>query len=248
MRPKPVYQMRDDLEMMVSEQDGIRSLHLGGSMVQSAMRIADPNALELVYTQCMMGFLLFHPKPEHVLMVGLGGGSLAKFVYHHLPATRVTVIEPYRQVVMAAYQYFQVPQDDARFSIIEAEGAKYLAGNTVAVDIIMVDGFDDGYQVQSLCSEDFYHETRRVLNKNGILVANLLSSDRQLKTLLQRIENSYDGQLIAMLAEVRGNLIVFAFNNNPGKWSWRSLRRHAQKLESQYPLPFGEFVSKLQKT
>lgn len=68
----------DDFELMLSEQDGVRSLHLGGSMVQSAMRIAAPNELELVYTQCMMGFLLFHPKPGHVLMIGLGGGSLAQ--------------------------------------------------------------------------------------------------------------------------------------------------------------------------
>lgn len=148
---------------------------------------------------------------------------------------------------MAAQQYFHVPQDNARFTIVEAEGAQYIAGNAVAADIVMVDGFDDDYQVQSLCSQDFYDRTQQVLNKNGILVVNLLSRDRQLKTLLQRIESSFNGHVIAMMAEIRGNLIVFAFRNNPGKLSWKSIHKHAQELETAYPLPFREFVAKLRK-
>lgn len=244
---RSVSDTNDAPELMISEQDGVRSLHLGGSMVQSAMRIAAPDVLELTYTQCMMGFMLFHPNPGHVLMIGLGGGSLAKFVYHYLPKTRVTVVEPYRQVIMAARQHFYVPQDDARFAVVEAEGARYIAAEAIAADVIMVDGFDDGDQVQSLCSQEFYDRAQQVLSRNGMLVVNLLSRDRQLKTLLKRIENSFDGHIIAMMAEIRGNLIVFAFRNNPGKLSWKSIHKHAQKLEAAYPLPFREFVAKLRK-
>lgn len=248
MTMRPVRDTYNAPELMISEQDGVRSLHLGGSMVQSAMRIAAPNALELVYTQCMMGFMLFHPNPGHVLMIGLGGGSLAKFVYHYLPQTRVTVVEPYRQVIMAAREYFHVPQDDARFAVVETDGADYIVSEAAAAaDIIMVDGFDDGDQVQSLCSQDFYDHAQQALNRNGMLVVNLLSRDHQLKTLLRRIENSFDGHIIAMMAEIRGNLIVFAFRNNPGKLSWKSIHKHAQKLETTYPLPFREFVAKLRK-
>jgi spermidine synthase len=244
---RPVNDINDAPELMISEQDGVRSLHLGGSMVQSAMRLSAPNVLELAYTQCMMGFMLFHSNPGHVLMVGLGGGSLAKFVYHYLPETRVTVVEPYRQVIMAARQYFHVPQDDARFAVVEADGADYIAAEAIAADVIMVDGFDGGDQVQSLCSQDFYDQVYRLLNRNGMLVVNLLSRDSQLKTLLQRIENSFDGHVIAMMAEIRGNLIVFAFRNNPGKLSWKSIQKHAKKLEAVYPLPFCEFVARLRK-
>jgi len=234
-------------ELAISEQDGVRLMHLGGSMVQSAMRLAAPNELELIYTQCMMGFMLFHPNPEHVMMIGLGGGSLVKFVYHYLPESRITVVEPYRQVIMAAQQYFHVPQSDKRLTIVEADGAQYINTDNISADIVMVDGFDDDYQVQSLCSQDFYNRTKQILSRNGMLVANLLSRDKQLKTLLQRIETSFDGHIIAMMAEIRGNLIVFAFRSNPGKWSWKSIRKHAQKLETHYPLPFCSFVKKLQK-
>ena len=58
----------------VSEKFGVRSLHIGSDTIQSSMRLARPNDLELSYTRSMMGFLLFNERPARVLLVGLGGG------------------------------------------------------------------------------------------------------------------------------------------------------------------------------
>ena len=68
----------------VSDARGVRTLHVGGEAIQSAMRLDDPFALALDYTRCMMAFLLFHPEPREALMIGLGGGSLAKFFHRRL--------------------------------------------------------------------------------------------------------------------------------------------------------------------
>ena len=84
--------VKRDVTVEVSEKDGIRSLHLGSDTVQSSMKVDDPYELVLSYTRAMMAFLLFHPRPEHVVMIGLGGGSMAKFVHRHLKTTRTTVI------------------------------------------------------------------------------------------------------------------------------------------------------------
>ena len=43
----------------VSDAGGVRSLHIGGVAVQSAMRIDAPDALHLDYTRCMLACLLF---------------------------------------------------------------------------------------------------------------------------------------------------------------------------------------------
>ena len=51
-------------DLVVSEERGVRHLHVGGEAIQSAMRMDDPFALELDYTRCMMAFLLFHPQPR----------------------------------------------------------------------------------------------------------------------------------------------------------------------------------------
>lgn len=236
-----------DVDVVISEQEGVRSLHLGGSMIQSAMRIAAPNELELVYTQCMMGFLLFHPVSAHILMVGLGGGSLAKFVYHQLPETKTTVIEINPQVISAATHYFALPETDERLEVILADGAQYIADHPDSTDILIVDGFDDGLQIQSLCSQDFYDHARQVLCKDGMLVVNLLSRDKNLDTYIQRISDSFHGHIVAMMSDMRGNLIVFAFKHSPGKVAWKVLKTRAQKLEATYGLPFTDMVSKLRK-
>ena len=238
---------RSEVDIVIGEQDGVRSLHLGGSMIQSAMRIDAPNELELVYTQCMMAFLLFHPAPSHILMIGLGGGSLAKFVYHKMPQTKTTVIEINQQIITTACNYFSIPDEDDRFEIIQADGGEFVANNLFSTDIVMVDGFDDGCQVSALCSQDFYHQARKILSKEGILVVNLLSRDKSLNTYLQRIRDSFQGHVIAMLSEVRGNLIVFAFKHSPGKVAWKVLKTRAKKLEEMYGLSFSDFVSKFRK-
>ena len=84
----------------VSEKFGVRSLHIGSETIQSSMRIARPYDLELSYTRSMMAFLLFNERPGRVLMIGLGGGSLAKFIYHRLPWVTTEVVEVDRKSVV----------------------------------------------------------------------------------------------------------------------------------------------------
>ncbi|HEU5282814.1 MAG TPA: hypothetical protein VFU53_03290, partial [Burkholderiales bacterium] len=73
-----------DGQVQISEQDGVRYLHLGTDTVQSAMRLSHPDELVLSYTRSMLAFLLFAPDPRRIVNIGLGGGSLAKWIHHHL--------------------------------------------------------------------------------------------------------------------------------------------------------------------
>ena len=231
----------------LSEQNGVRALHLGSSMIQSAMRLTVPNDLELAYTRCMMGFLLFHPGPANILMIGLGGGSLAKFVHHRMPQTKTTVIEINPQIAVTARNYFSLPADDERLQVVIAEGGDYVASHPASADVLMIDGFDDGCQVATLCSQDFYNRARAALNRNGVLVANLLSRDKGRDEYMRRIQHSFDGHVVTLLTEVRGNQIVFALKHSLGKLAWEELRRRAEKLESELALPFSKFIMGLRK-
>ena len=59
--------------------DGLtRSLYFSLRYVQSSMRTRDPISLEFAYTRKMVSFLLFQRQARHILMRGLGGGSLAR--------------------------------------------------------------------------------------------------------------------------------------------------------------------------
>src|SRR3954471_1735939 len=125
----------------VSDERGYRTLHVGGEAIQSTMRISDPFSLALDYTRCMMGFLLFHPQPREALMIGLGGGSLAKFFHRKLRATRVRVIELDPRIVGTARTHFALPPDDERLRIEIGDGAEALSPE--CCDVLMIDAYHD---------------------------------------------------------------------------------------------------------
>jgi spermidine synthase len=221
----------------VSEKDGVRSLHLGSSTVQSAMRIDDPVELVLSYTRSMMGFLLFAPEPARVAMIGLGGGSLAKFIRHHMPTTRITVVESNPRVISAARSFFEVPDDDEYFSVVLGQGEQWTVEEAQDENVLMVDGYDGQRQVGALSTEDFYTQAGQALAPDGVLVVNLWSSDRKFDVYLQRIERCFDF-VVTLPAERRGNIAVLAFRRRPHELRWAKLKIGARELESRYGLNF----------
>src|SRR6185295_11689047 len=114
-------------QVAVSDSRGVRTLHVGGEAIQSAMKIGDPFALALDYTRCMMAFLLMHPEPREALMIGLGGASLPKFFHRHLRKTRVRVVELDARIVAAARTQFALPPDDDRLTVEIGDGAEALS-------------------------------------------------------------------------------------------------------------------------
>ena len=81
----------------VIDDGDLLTLYFNIRLIQSAMRLDSPDALALRYTQTMMSFLLFNPHPDRIVQIGLGGGSLAKFCFHRLPGSHVTVLERRRR-------------------------------------------------------------------------------------------------------------------------------------------------------
>ncbi len=229
----------------VSEQDGVRSLHLGSRTVQSAMRIAAPNDLELAYTRSMMAFLLFHPAPVRFLMIGLGGGSLAKYVYHRMPAARIAAVELNSQVVAAARSYFHLPADDDRLEVVIGEGGEYVAGHPDSADVLMVDGFDGAALAETLITQRFYDDCAAALGERGVLAVNLWGSDKNLDVYVQRIETSFDGLVLRLPSEKHGNVAVFGFKRSPCNPRWDDLRARAKVLEQAYGLEFLKFIEGL---
>jgi spermidine synthase len=249
MKFMPKWRLRKPAEdaktVYVSEKFGVRSLHIGSDTVQSAMRIARPLDLELAYTRSMMACLLFSEDPRDVLMVGLGGGSVAKYVHHHLPRARVRVLELDPQVVAIARQCFLVPQDDHRFEVIIGDGAGYMARTDIAADLIMVDGYDAESHVEELATREFYGHCRERLVPGGMLVVNLWGGDRQFNEVLKRIEAAFPAGNLCLPARKPGNVIAFGFRDPPGPLRWTDLQRRASAIEALYGLEFPLFVEGL---
>jgi spermidine synthase len=235
-----------DQHVYVSERCGVRSLHIGSDTVQSSMRLTRPNDLELSYTRSMMAFRLFVPSPREVLMIGLGGGSLAKFVYHRLSSTRVQIVEINPQVVAIARRSFFVPADEPRFQVITADGAVHVQREEVCADVIAIDGYEADVLVEELASPAFYADCRSSLRKAGVASINLWGGDKLFHTLLQRIKNAFPG-ILCLPAERPGNIVVFGFERKPPPFALAALAQTAAILEAEDGLEYPRFVEGLKK-
>ena len=227
----------------VSDERGYRTLHVGGEAIQSTMRISDPWALALDYTRCMMAFLLFHPEPRQALMIGLGGGSLAKFFHRHFRKTGVRVVELDERVVVAARTHFALPPDDARLRVEIGDGAEALSPE--CCDVLVVDAYHDEIHVPKLATAEFYDAAYLALAEQGVVVVNFMDDDRLLNEYLTRMEAAFGGRVLAMKALYDPNVIAFAIKGFNSSISWDTLRQRAQALESRYDLPFPRYVSRL---
>jgi spermidine synthase len=221
----------------------VRTLHVGGEAIQSSMRLEDPYALALDYTRCMMAFLLFHPEPRKVLMIGLGGGSLAKFFFRNLRKARTKVVELDARVVAAAREHFALPPDGERLSVEVGDGAEALEPE--CCDVLMVDAFQDELHVPRLASREFYDGAFLALAEPGALVVNFMDDDPKFDLTLQRMESAFGGAVVAMPALYDPNILAFALKGVPRRIAWSALRSRAERLESRLALPFMRYVSRL---
>lgn len=251
MKRVPQWRLRrpvdDAATVYVSEKFGVRSLHIGSDTVQSSMRLARPFDLELSYTRSMMAWPLFRDDPQDVLMIGLGGGSLAKFLHRYVPAARTRVIEISPHVVHIARQLFQVPPDDERLSIIVGDAARYLEDTPAPADLLVIDGYDAEAQVEALATRAFYENCSASLRSGGLAVVNLWGGDKAFTTILERMEAVFTGGTLCLPAEKPGNVIAFGFKDAAGPWQWSDLDAAAERLESRFNLEFPKFVSGLRK-
>jgi len=231
----------------VTETHGVRSLHIESETIQSSMRLARPNDLELAYTRTMMAFLLFHGAPRRALLVGLGGGSLVKFIYHRMPETVSEVLEINPDVVTIARRLFQVPAADDRLTLRVCDGGEFVARAGPGYDVILVDGYDGDSLVEELSTHAFFNACLRRLDAGGILVVNLWGSDRKFNEYLGRIERAFPAGTLCLPAEKPGNIVAFAFRDPPGALHWEALTARSRDLEAQYGLEFGRFVSGLRR-
>lgn len=226
---------RGDGHPFVVDIDGQRSLQFDGVTIQSQMAIDDPDALALDYTRSMMGFLLFHPAPRHIAMIGLGGGSLVKYCLATLPETIVTAVEINPEVI-ALRNEFGIPPDGPRLKVLCRDGADYVRDPGDAPDVLIVDGFDAAGMPRQLCSAGFYDHCAAMLADGGTMVVNLWSGDSRYGLYASRIRESFEDRVVVVRAEEDTNRIVFASKNRRFPPTRTQLLERARVLAADHPI------------
>jgi len=237
---------RFDERPYIQEYDGVLALHLNKLSIQSEMRLDAPDELVLGYTRAMMCFMLFLQDPKQIAMIGLGGGSLAKYCYRYLPASKILVLEINAEVT-ALRNEFVIPPDDGRFHVMLADGADYVHNASSHVDVLIVDGFDATGQASQLGTQQFYDHCFAKLNEGGVLAVNLWFCYPSYEKYVARISKSFSGKIVIVDAGGGStNKIILAVKSVDFPPSAATLRQRADSLCKTHPLNYEEKANQIQ--
>jgi len=226
----------DDGVIEVVDLGDTRSLHFGTFPRQSSMSLRTPHTLELTYTEAMMSCLILNPDPERILVVGLGGGSLVKFLLHHYSDCYIDVIEYRQDVVDVAHNFFHVPKDDPRLTIHVGDGysfvqQQYYEGEDT-YDLLLVDAYDHAGMSASIGVQAFFDACAGLLTDKGVMSINLWGSNKPLfeQTMLQ-INQSFAGRSMILPVKDKGNVIGLAMMKTVTLASLKKLKPLVEQQE-----------------
>jgi spermidine synthase len=231
----------------ITEFEGVRSLHLGTSWVQGAMRLARPDAIELEYVQMMMMWMLFVPKPRRIVQLGLGSAALTKFCHARFPSAHVTAVELNPNVIAICREYFGLPPDDARLSVREMDALDFVldAANHGTVDVLQVDLYDEHARGPVLDTPEFYQACADCLTADGVMTANVFGDFANYGRNLEAMEAAFDA--VVWLPEVHdANIVVIAFKHAPSV-DFAVLYERAAGIRRRCNLPAREWVNGLKE-
>lgn len=245
-----IHQAEDDHGPLdvVDESGGLlRSLYFGSPARQSTMFVERPDELALEYTRCMMTALLFmNADPERALMLGLGGGSLVKFVLRWCEQCHVDVAELRPSVVDVAQRFFSLPSEHERLQVHIGDGNAFVQKQPSAPwDLLLLDLHTSDGMSPVVFAEDFLPACRRHTAAGGVLAANLwYGIDRLVeRRVRQLLESCYDQVLYLPVA---GKLNCIALGlPGPGLPSWKELEALAQHWLDRAGLPLPELLQYL---
>jgi spermidine synthase len=200
----------------VSEHDGVRYLHLGTDWVQGAMRIDDPQRLELEYVQRMMAWMLWREPPKlthgRVVQLGLGAGALTRFTRKKL-RMKTVVVENNDSVITACRFLFRLPADDARLQVLCADANEWVrdpAQHGIA-SVLNVDLYDHDAAAPVLDDPGFYAACRDLLAEGGLMTVNLFGREASFERSMAHIAQAFGSDALWWLKPTReGNTIVIA--------------------------------------
>ncbi|KWD53884.1 spermidine synthase [Burkholderia ubonensis] len=237
--------MSDERPFVLETQHAV-SLHFDHFATQSFMSLRHPDKLTLDYTCAMMGFLLVQPAPKHICMIGLGGGSLAKFCYRNLPEAAIDAVEISPEVI-ALRDVFRIPADDARFKVVCADGADYVMLEDVRTDVILLDAFvTEG--IASRCADvAFFDACRGRLTDAGVLVINFTDDDPALPLHVERLKAVFGSSCSIVRCGDDSNFVAFAWKGGRRLPSRRVLLERARSFAFAGELELAATAARLKQ-
>ncbi|MBI5231231.1 MAG: fused MFS/spermidine synthase, partial [Coriobacteriales bacterium] len=160
--------------LLVTEAGDVRNLRFDRSR-QSSMSLRDPYSSDIRYPDYLHLAMAAKPDAKRVLVVGLGGGTLIKRMWRDYPGVQVDAVEIDPDVVDVAKRYFALP-DDPRVRITVQDGRRFIQTTRETYDVIVMDAYYDDALPFHLATTEFFREAKGRLNRDGVLIYNVVSA------------------------------------------------------------------------
>jgi len=153
---------------------------------------------------------------DDVLIIGVAGGGSLKQLKHFYPELSIDAVEIDPKVIEVAKEYFDVTEGDGVDIIIE-DGRTFVRNTENKYDLIELDVFSGGPNIPYyMATQEFSQDVYGILNDDGILMVNVLSSRGYIK-LSDVIANTLETVFPSVyVVDLGGNQIIVAFKNETG--------------------------------
>lgn len=155
----------------------------GREVVQSRVSLTEPHTLVAPYARGMFASYLYQPDPRRVLIVGLGGGAMVRFLTHHEPQVYIDAVEIDPAVVRLADEYFGV-RSGGNVRVHTADAVRFVESTADRYDLILMDAFlrpssdtDTAGVPTGLKTQAFLDRLKRTLAPGGVVAFNVNEHD-----------------------------------------------------------------------
>ena len=202
---------------------------------ESAVDLAEPTRLVVPYTKGIAASAIFHPKPQRVLMIGLGGGGFNQFFEKAFPNASLETVEIDPQVAALAQSHLGFKLSE-RNTVTIADGRMFLRQSKAVYDWIILDAFRGGFVPPHLKTVEFYKLAQAHLAPDGLFVANVHTNSSLFASDIRTMREVFP-QLAMFDVPESGNAILVAANfisptfeemaNKAGKLSFNDIYRRS---------------------
>lgn len=180
-------------KVIVTDSGNIRDMIFHSSAsgyTHGTIDLKDPSRLMSPFLKCMMTTLPFFERKKQenlkVLIIGLGTGSIPRYLRKNYPRMYIDAVEIDPVVVNVAKKYFQV-REDGKYKIFTDDGRAFLRTTKNMYNIIFLDAYGPGdggiSRVEDLPKQlatiEFFSLVKSKLADNGILVSNYIFVNQQ---------------------------------------------------------------------